>query len=324
MKNRGRRQVRGDRNLRWIAIGALVVACHLPLATCHSQESSGAAFLKIDVGARAIGMGGAFTALANDASAAYWNPAGLAQLSRREALASHAEWIGGMSHEYGGLVQPGLFGGTLGLSLSVLRSGAIEGRDASRQAVGTFSSVDQVAALSFAKDLDGTRVGVSAKYIEQKLGSRSAAGLAADLGLQRALPVKGMSFGLAAQNIGPSMSYSGSQPYALPLRLKAGLGYQPTAMLGMDADLDYRPREHAARLAYGVEFKPASRVSMRAGYRFDRLSGFRSAADGGAAGLPGFQGGLGLALGSSYRLDYAFTPMGDAGAAQRLSFAAQF
>ncbi|MDM7917173.1 MAG: PorV/PorQ family protein [Candidatus Eisenbacteria bacterium] len=81
-------------------------------------------FLRIGVGARALGMGGAFTALANDASAAYWNPAGLAQMERPEVLFMHAEQFGQLAnHDFFGYVQP--LPGTTGTSvgLAVIRYG---------------------------------------------------------------------------------------------------------------------------------------------------------------------------------------------------------
>ena len=53
-------------------------------------------FLKLGVGARALGMGGAFAGLADDASAAYWNPAGLAYLKTNQFMPTHSEEFGGI------------------------------------------------------------------------------------------------------------------------------------------------------------------------------------------------------------------------------------
>ena len=72
--------------MRTITLVALLV-----LASQASSAAETASFLNIGVGARALGMGGAYTALADDANALYWNPAGLSKLEQREFTASHAE-----------------------------------------------------------------------------------------------------------------------------------------------------------------------------------------------------------------------------------------
>jgi hypothetical protein len=96
------------RVLRW----ARVVLCVLCLgAACAGAASASAKyaaeFLRLGVGARALGMGGGFVGLADDASAAYWNPAGLANLRQAETLFMHAEQFGSLaSHNYIGFAQP--------------------------------------------------------------------------------------------------------------------------------------------------------------------------------------------------------------------------
>jgi hypothetical protein len=83
--------------------------------------TSSATFLRIGVGARAVGMGESFVAVANDPSAIYWNPAGLASLQRRELAVSHVEWPADVSFSHLTLVLPSRrFGGSIGLQLGVL------------------------------------------------------------------------------------------------------------------------------------------------------------------------------------------------------------
>src|SRR5213083_1097212 len=81
-----------------LAAGALLA---LSLAAPASATKYAGEFLKIQVGARALGMGGAFVAVADDATAPYWNPAGLVYLPYREVLPQHSEKFGGLvTHDY--------------------------------------------------------------------------------------------------------------------------------------------------------------------------------------------------------------------------------
>ena len=94
----------------------------------HPQSSSNvtkvgitaAPFLEIGVGAKAYGMGGAFVATANDASALYWNPSGIARLPRSEGTFVHIDWLADINFDYIGFVLPTGRIGSFGLSVTSL------------------------------------------------------------------------------------------------------------------------------------------------------------------------------------------------------------
>ena len=87
------------------ALATLLGACFL-VCPAHATKYAGE-FLKVPVGARAIGMGGAFVAIADDATAPFWNPAGLIYLPYREVLPQHSEQFGSLvNHDYLGAVFP--------------------------------------------------------------------------------------------------------------------------------------------------------------------------------------------------------------------------
>lgn len=88
---------------RTLLAAAVLVLCASPAAaTKYAGE-----FMKIPVGARAIGMGAAFSAVADDATSPYWNPAGMVFLPYREAFLQHAEQFGSLvNHNFGGVVMP--------------------------------------------------------------------------------------------------------------------------------------------------------------------------------------------------------------------------
>ena len=92
---------------RWLAILSAATLCLSALSAAQASTKYAGEFLKIGVGARALGMGGAFIAIADDASAAYWNPAGMANLQHGELLFMHSEHYGAQAnHDYFGFAQP--------------------------------------------------------------------------------------------------------------------------------------------------------------------------------------------------------------------------
>jgi len=94
------------------------------LAAPASATKYAGEFLKIPVGARAIGLGGAFSAVSDDASAPYWNPAGMVYLPYREVILQHAEKFGSLlNHDFVGAVLPlgGATGRNSALGISMIR-----------------------------------------------------------------------------------------------------------------------------------------------------------------------------------------------------------
>ncbi len=107
---------------------ALQLAVMLVLASQAAWAAETASFLNIGVGARALGMGGAYTALADDANALYWNAAGLSRLEKREFTASHAEMYESTRLDYLAYAHP-TSQGTFAAALTYLTQGTIDGRD---------------------------------------------------------------------------------------------------------------------------------------------------------------------------------------------------
>src|SRR2546421_5894684 len=113
--------------------------------------TTGGKFLSIPVGARAVGMGGAFVAAANDASAMYWNPAGIARLPQSEAIFTHSAWVADLDFNYGGVIVPVSGLGTVGVSFTSLTMAGIE-RTTQEKTQGTggiFSSGGFSGGLSY-------------------------------------------------------------------------------------------------------------------------------------------------------------------------------
>ena len=76
----------------------------IPLLGGQRAGISSLQFLKLGAGARAAGMGEAFVAVADDASALYYNPAGLAQFDDNEIMFTHTTWLIDLEHEFLGAV----------------------------------------------------------------------------------------------------------------------------------------------------------------------------------------------------------------------------
>ncbi len=284
-----------------VTIIAFATLFAMPLVT-PSAHAAGAGqtaadFLQIGVGSRSAGLGGAYTALAENATAAYWNPAGLARLSRSEVSVSHFAWYQDITIEQAQAAFAIGDRGGLALSAIFLNYGTIDNVDANGVVRGELSASDWSAGLSFGYQLtDLFSLGVTGKYISQTLDTYSAGTLAADFGLRADWPR--FSAAIAVVNVGGSMTFDAVQE-DLPAAARLGLAFRPFGS-GVVAAVEYEERFYGpAFLRQGVEVEFEDRYFLRAGYDY----GVGADNTGSASGM---SFGAGLKI-SGARLDYAYT-----------------
>jgi hypothetical protein len=171
---------------------------------------AGLPFLKIGVG-RCTGMGEAFVAVADDATAAFWNPAGLALVSKRQAIFNHIDWVSDINHEYISFVAPTRVG-NIGLAVTALSLGTFEETtiDTFQGTGRTFSGSDLAVGVSYARMFtDKLSFGLTAKAVSEQIWNVGTAGLAFDFGVHYNTGWRNLKLAMAIVNFGPDLKYSG-------------------------------------------------------------------------------------------------------------------
>lgn len=175
--------------------------------------TTAASFLEIGVGASAIGIGGAFVSVADNASALYWNPGGIAEIQNYEVVIAHTDWIAETNFDFAGLVLPlGSFG-TLGFSITLLSMDDMKVTTVEKPGgTGEFFNASDIAiGATYARKLtDRFSIGITAKYIEQRIWHMSASAFAIDAGTKfRTDLVGGLTIGASILNFGTPMRLDG-------------------------------------------------------------------------------------------------------------------
>ncbi|TBR19408.1 PorV/PorQ family protein, partial [bacterium] len=249
----------------WVLTLAAVLLL-TPSGLLLAALNSGAAFLKIGTGARPAALGGAYTAIAGDVDAMYYNPGGLANLSRRELGATHAEWLLGTRFDFIGFAQPTSHG-TFGLGVTRLATGGQEGRDANRQATTGFEAADTAYTLSYSRrlpDLKSSSVGANLKLLRSEIGGYSAQTVAVDLGVQHRFADKPLSLGASVLNIGRGMKFM-EQRDPLPLTLSLGAAYRVAGPLNLAFDIRRDIYDQRTDIGIGTEYALLPSFALRMG-----------------------------------------------------------
>jgi len=299
-------------------------------------------FLRIGIGARAVGLGESFVAVANDPSAIYWNPAGLASLQRQEVMLSHIEWPADIRYEHGVYVLPARrIGGSLAFQLGVLSTELEETTEFQPFGTGrSFFYSDLVAGAAYARRwTDKLLIGVGVKYVREDLG-RDVGGPVAnaflvDLGSIYYLGLGSVRIATALCNFGSGLTpHDGRNPgngYVSPVTgevraydtfdpptvFRYGLAFEPleSGQQRLTASLEVnQPADDSQLLKTGFEWAWQQRLALRSGYNFsaDALK-FSAGA--------GFFANIGQAAAT---IDYAYTHGGPLGSVNRLSMGVRF
>ena len=183
------------------------------IASAYGVNKTGttsAKFLSIGVGSNAVGMGGAYTAVADDATAMYWNPAGLSFHDTKEINFNHANWIADISFDYFGLTLPLNPRSTLGFNITSVTMDEMEVTRYGNENTGeTFKAADYAIASTYAIDLtDRFSIGINGKFIQQSIANSHARGFAIDFGTLFTTPF-GFNLGTSISNFGSKLKMTG-------------------------------------------------------------------------------------------------------------------
>ncbi len=306
-------------------------------AAMYSQTKVGttaANFLTIPVGPRATGMGGAFVAVSDDATSAFWNPGGLSRAPRTELAIAHAEWLVNTDLNWIGLVFKMDENNAVSLAINQLDYGQEEiTNHLAQDGTGEFwKAQDLSISLSYARNLtDRFSIGLTAKYISQTIWNESATAWALDVGLLFFTPLEGLRLGMNISNFGTEMKLDGddlllpadvdpanagnnsnissklaTESWPLPLQFSVGMGYDVFYsdewrwVLAADALV---PNNQTTYGNVGTELMWNRIISLRVGY----TSLFKEAAQEGLTAGVGLQYDFG---GFFAKIDYSYTDFG--------------
>lgn len=281
-------------------------------------------FLDVPLGGRPTAMGGAYSALANDAYASNLNPGGLGFLKSTQFTGQHISYFGSGHFDHVGFgarlsadkaCGPSEFcpGSSLGGSVQYLSGGQYTGTDIDGNASGDFSTQYAVYNLSFGRAF--TRrlsLGLTGKWINARLADVSANAAAADVGTMYRVN-KNLTFATVLTNLGPKMTFL-KEAIPLPTALHVGLAYQREDRWTLSAE-GVRHFRAPAGARLGLEVNPIPKTALRLSYRTD--------AEDSAEPLAGFAAGFGVQH-NGMDFAYAWKPLSNLGVTHHFSFGYTF
>ena len=266
-----------------LALAALAVG---PADAARKSGLTGAAFLKIGVGARAVGLGSAYTTVAGDATQLFWNPAGIAIKSGTQATLNYNQWIADLGHAAVGVTRK--FGnlGTIGIGVVSLGvSGIASDRDIVPSFIedfepfdtnsGSYDYSDLAIGVSWARQVtDKLAMGITGKMISQSIDDESATAFALDVGALYHIGFRGARIGARLNNLGSDIDFFDRQSAPLPLIFSIGssidlmeeddMGNKLTIM----ADAT-KPQDSEQLVFTAGELQVHHRLKIRGGYKFN-------------------------------------------------------
>ena len=288
---------------------------------------STAQFLKIGVGGRASAMGESFIAISDDASALYWNPAGIAQFSKNQLIISHNVWVADINNDFIGVVYHLDDDNSFGASLTAV---TMDDMPVTTEFApfGTgeyFGYTDIAVSITYARKMTKQfSFGGSVKYIEETLDKLKMRGFMIDLGTYYRTGLGSTRFAVTVSNFGSELAPDGQvtlvgnreadewQSFAPPTVFRIGFAFEPYESeehrITTSIQLNH-PNDNSENVALGAEYAWQKMFFLRGGYKFN-------------VDEQNFSFGLGIQVPISiaeFSFDYAYTNFEKLGSAHRFS-----
>lgn len=295
-------------------------------------------FLKLGVGARGAAMGESFIATANDASALYWNPAGVVEVPSNSVILYHAEWLVDMKHDYAGILYRLSPADVLGLSVTSLTTDEMKVTDELHPTGNglNFKFSDVALGVTYSRKMtDQFSFGATLKYVQETIDIVKIKAFLFDLGTYYSMGIGSARFGVVVTNFGADVAPEGTvtllngnqinsfQPFSPPTAFKLAVAFEPYEdelnRLTTNVQLNH-PNDNAENVRLGLEYAFDRWLFLRGGVKRtigEPLFGDdRKSAD-----LYSLGAGVYIPFGfTDATFDYAYTDYGILGSVHRLSF----
>lgn len=278
------------------------------------NSSAGIIFPELDsgAGARAAAMGGAFTAVADDASAAYWNPAGLSRLVKSQVMITFDKWFSDSFYQHFIAALP-FPSGTIAADIFYMNYGTFETVDNTGTILGaTINPYNAAGTLSYGFGIGGNlSLGFGFTYAVQSIAGISNSGFGVNFGALYKWDI--YSAGLSVKNLGSGGGFS------MPADIRAGFAANiindrsNSLLVSMDAAYIVND---TPQLCLGAEYSFLKIFFIRAGYT-QQLN------DPGLGLLSGLAAGAGFKTGDLF-IDYTVEPFNALGLIQKVGMNFQF
>jgi tetratricopeptide (TPR) repeat protein len=264
-------------------------------------------FLNFAASARSMAMGGAYVGISDDASATYWNPAGLPQIQRKDFTASYASLYDHTGFSSVNFAQPTVDIGTFGIGIVNLNTSGVPRRDEYGVDDGEFSTSETALLLSHGIDISRRlSLGSSLKVIHEQVDTYAATGYGLDgAAMFRVSPA--VQAGFVMRNVlAPKLTLR-NEADKYPLDVRLGAKWQAMRKLMVGADLD-KEQGRSTKIILGGEWMFNNVLAMRAGLNENEITA-----------------GIGFKF-NDWGFDYAFAyqdsvgGVADLGASHRLGF----
>jgi len=301
--------------MKKLFLTALVALVATSGAMAGEPGSTVLTFLKFGVGGRASAMGDAYMAVSNDATALFWNPAGMVTMDGSDVVLMHDERFQDFRHEYLGFVH-GMGKHAFGVGVIGNYVDGLEEREsATALPISEFAAFDFAIMGGYASELlEGLSAGATVKYLYSKIDEASATGFAGDIGVLYYTEIEGLSLAGGVQNLGTKLTYENAEE-DLPFSGKIGFAYkkaveQLAGAVLLVVDVKF-PNDDDVKIHGGLEYGYKDLFAARVGYR-------------GEYDNKNISAGAGFMV-NRYRIDYAFVPFySDLGNSHRVSLGFSF
>jgi len=286
------------------------------LVQAQTPSSSGGTasvlMLRLGTSAKVTGISEAFTGLANDENALFYNVSGLANINSGIFSLNHMEWFQDVRIDNIGFAYK--FGSNFGsaISISHMWMKSIDGFNEQGIATNPFNVSSSIINMGFGyKIVSGFSIGFGAKYFQDKLADYTGSGVSFDLGMHIKTAVPGLTMGMAVQNLGANVIYD-KKAQRIPITYRAGFALNiPNANLTFVSDA-VKSVDSDYLFNLGTEYNFVENITIRMGNRFSSNETF----------TPSF--GIGFQYNRQFFINYTFYNLDVLGSTHRFGFTYEF